>query len=421
MSKLKVLIVGASIAGPTAAYWLAKAGASVTVIERFPQLRTNGQNVDIRTTGVEVMRKMPGMEAAVRAKTTPLDGLSLVRGDGRPYGTITMTGNPDQQSLLSEYEIYRGHLARILYDLTKDNGNIKYVFGEQITSMQQHETHDGPVTVEFANGFPTAEFDLVVACDGTTSKTRAMGLGCAVRDHMHPVNCWMAFFTIRKDLFNGSKTGHAYSAPGGRFIAAGSDPEGGSKVTFIAVHPRGDHDATQPFRDAMKRGDEALKHFVAEHYKDVGWKADEAVSGMMDSQDFYANEVVQVKVPHLHKGRFVLVGDAGYAPGPTGTGTSLAMTGAYVLAAEIAKHKGDLTAGLRGYEDRMRPIVDNLQKIPALVPTVMGPQTAWGIWLRNSIFSFICWTRMMEFSQKYFAVGFAKTDNSMLPEYDWED
>jgi 2-polyprenyl-6-methoxyphenol hydroxylase-like FAD-dependent oxidoreductase len=42
MSKLKVLIVGASIAGPTAAYWFAKAGASVTVIERFPTLRTNG-------------------------------------------------------------------------------------------------------------------------------------------------------------------------------------------------------------------------------------------------------------------------------------------------------------------------------------------------------------------------------------------
>jgi 2-polyprenyl-6-methoxyphenol hydroxylase-like FAD-dependent oxidoreductase len=42
MSKLKVLIVGASIAGPTAAYWFAKAGAGVTVIERFPTLRTNG-------------------------------------------------------------------------------------------------------------------------------------------------------------------------------------------------------------------------------------------------------------------------------------------------------------------------------------------------------------------------------------------
>ena len=62
-SNLRVLVVGASIAGPTAAYWLAKSGAQVTVIERFPELRKGGQNVDIRTIGVEVMRRMPGMEA----------------------------------------------------------------------------------------------------------------------------------------------------------------------------------------------------------------------------------------------------------------------------------------------------------------------------------------------------------------------
>lgn len=67
MSNLKVLVVGASIAGPTAAYWLAKAGADVTVIERFPSLRTSGQNIDIRSCGVTVMRKMAGMEEAVRA------------------------------------------------------------------------------------------------------------------------------------------------------------------------------------------------------------------------------------------------------------------------------------------------------------------------------------------------------------------
>ena len=65
MSRLRVLVVGASIAGPTTAYWLAKAGASVTVIERFPKLREGGQNIDIRTAGVPVMRKIPGMEAAV--------------------------------------------------------------------------------------------------------------------------------------------------------------------------------------------------------------------------------------------------------------------------------------------------------------------------------------------------------------------
>ena len=181
MSNLKVLVVGASIAGLSAAYWLARAGAHVTVIERSTSLRTGGQNIDIRTTGVTVMRKLPGMEAAVRAKTTGIEGISFVRYDGRPFATLTATGSPDQQSLVSEFEIFRGALAKILYDLTKDNKKIKYVFGEQVASMQQK--YDGPVTVEFANGFPTSEYDLVVAYDGATSRTRAIGLDCGAGPH----------------------------------------------------------------------------------------------------------------------------------------------------------------------------------------------------------------------------------------------
>ena len=419
MSQLRVLVVGASIAGPMAAYWLAKAGAHVTVIERFPRLRTNGQGIDIRTTGVTIMRKIPGMEAAVRAKTTQLEGMSFVRDDGRSYGTIKATGNPDQQSLVSEYEIFRGDLAQILFDLSRDNESVQYVFGEQIVSMQQNEQDDGPIKVEFANGLTTSEYDLVVACDGATSKTRAMGFGGSVRDYIDPINSWAAFFSIEQDLIQGSKVGHGYSAVGGRFLGIGNDPAGGNRVTLMGIHPRDKRDVTLPFREAMKQGEEALKRFIAQHYKGAGWKTEEVMEAMMGSSDFYANEMVQVKVPSLHKGRFVLVGDAGYAPGPTGTGTTLAMTGAYVLAGEVGKYRGDVAAGLKGYEERMRPIIDDMQKIPPLVPGVVAPQTAWGLWLRNNIFAFIAWTNILEYVQKFSGGSFAGTDKYGLPDYDW--
>jgi len=140
---------------------------------------------------------------------------------------------------------------------------------------------------------------------------------------------------------------------------------------------------------------------------------------MMEAGDFYANEIVQVKTPSLYKGRFVLVGDAGYAPSFTGAGTTLAIAGAYVLAGEVGRHKGNLAAGLRGYEEQMRPIIDDLQKIPPLIPTIFAPQTAWGIWLRNNIFAFIAWTTILEFAQKFFAGSFASTDKYGLPDYEW--
>ncbi|KAI9701110.1 MAG: hypothetical protein M1836_001779 [Candelina mexicana] len=418
MPGLKVLVVGASIAGPTAAYWFAKAGANVTVIERFPNLRTGGQNIDIRTAGVTVMRKMPGMEAAVRAKTTTMEGISFVRENGRPYGTIKATGNPDQQSLVSEYEIFRGDLARILFDMTKDNRNIKYVFGEQVASMQQNEKGGGPITVEFANRLPTSEYDLVVACDGATSRTRAIAFGCGVRDYIKPTNSWVAYFSIEKDLLDGSKIAQSYCAPGGRFVGVGPDPSGLNRVGLMGINPRKNYDAPLPFREALKQGDDAVKQYVAQHYKGVGWKTGEVVKGMMESKDFYASEIVQVKVPSLYKGRSVLVGDAGSAAA-SGTGTTLALAGAYVLAGEIGKHGGDLAAGLRGYEERMRPLIDDMQKVPPFFPAIMAPQTAWGIWLRNHIFAFIAWTRILEFTQRFFAGGFANTDKYGLPDYDW--
>jgi 2-polyprenyl-6-methoxyphenol hydroxylase-like FAD-dependent oxidoreductase len=365
------------------------------------------------------MRKIPGMEAAVRAKKVEMEGISWVREDDRPYGIIRPTGNPDQQSLISEYEIYRGDLAQILVDMTKDNKNVKYIFGEQVTSIRQNEKEDGPATVEFANGLPPAEFDLVVACDGSTSRTRAIGLGCVVRDHIKPTNCWAAFFNIDRDFFKGSKIGRGYSAPGGRCIFLGSDPAGGSQVGLMSMHPPDKRDLTLPFREAMKQGDEALRKFVAEHYKDAGWKSEAIFENIMEARGFYANEVVQVSVPSLSKGRFVLCGDAGYGPSFTGGGTTLALTGAYILAGEVLKHKGDLAAGLNSYEEVMGPIIKDMQKVPPFITTIMAPQTAWGIWLRNHIFAFVAWSGIVEFGQKYFANAFASTDKYKLPEYDW--
>jgi 2-polyprenyl-6-methoxyphenol hydroxylase-like FAD-dependent oxidoreductase len=95
MSGLKVLVGEASVAGPTNAYWYATAGAKVTMSERFSQLRTTGQAVDIRTAGVSVMRKMSGIEAQVRANSTKEEGVSFMREDGRSYRVIKATGNPD--------------------------------------------------------------------------------------------------------------------------------------------------------------------------------------------------------------------------------------------------------------------------------------------------------------------------------------
>lgn len=425
MPELRVLIVGASIAGPTAAYWFAKAGASVTVIERFPHLRPGGQSIDIRTVGVTVMRRMQGMEDAVRANLAPIEGISFVDDDGRPYGTMRSTGDPDQQSLVSEFEIFRGDLSRILVDMSKEQGDVRYVFGEQILSMRYEKGDDGPVTVEFMNGSATAEYDLVVACDGANSRTRAMALGCGVRDHVTPTGSFAAYFSA-KDGIKRSKIGQAFTAPGGRFIAVGPDhQEGISRFVFMGVNLQPENPVVLSLRKALSQGDDALKTFLAEHYRDGGWIFNDAVEYMLKSEDLYTSEIVQVKVPNLYNKRVVLVGDAGYGPGPTGTGTSLAIAGAYVLAGEIQRHRGDLATGLKSYEERMRPIAEDLGKMTPWLMSIISPQTSLGIWMRNVLFGGICWAYgvlgpVFRLVQRYAGSAFESGEKHSLEDYDFD-
>ena len=84
MAQLKVLISGAGIAGNALAFWLLKLGHSVTVVERFPALRTSGLQVDLRGYGIQVLKLM-GLEQAFRSKSAPEQGLQVVDKSGRRW------------------------------------------------------------------------------------------------------------------------------------------------------------------------------------------------------------------------------------------------------------------------------------------------------------------------------------------------
>ncbi|MEU9198435.1 FAD-dependent monooxygenase, partial [Streptomyces hundungensis] len=69
-----VLISGASIAGPALAYWLARSGATVTVVEKAPALRTGGQAIDFKgETHMELLRRMGILEEIQRRQTGGTD------------------------------------------------------------------------------------------------------------------------------------------------------------------------------------------------------------------------------------------------------------------------------------------------------------------------------------------------------------
>lgn len=70
----RFLITGASTAGCAAAWWLARQGWDVTIVEQAPAFRDGGQNVDVRGAARIVLQRM-GLEQAVRDRNTGERGI----------------------------------------------------------------------------------------------------------------------------------------------------------------------------------------------------------------------------------------------------------------------------------------------------------------------------------------------------------
>src|SRR6476661_10925082 len=116
MSDTRVLVAGASIAGPALAHWLRRRGAQVTVVEQAPGLRPGGQAVDARGVAKEVISRM-GLDAAVRAACTDTRGGYTVDVDGNVLETYR-ADDDGGDGYIAEIEILRGDLSQVLYDDT---------------------------------------------------------------------------------------------------------------------------------------------------------------------------------------------------------------------------------------------------------------------------------------------------------------
>lgn len=163
----RILIAGAGIAGPTTAFWLAKNGYEVTIVERSEALRTGGQNIDVKGAAEEVAHKMGILEQIRQANTTEV-GTKFVDRDNEVTATFH---KGDVGALTSDLEILRGDLVQILYDLTKEQ--VAYRFGDAIkTATEDSES----VNVTFESG-KKEQYDLVIGADGQRSSLRELVFG----------------------------------------------------------------------------------------------------------------------------------------------------------------------------------------------------------------------------------------------------
>jgi 2-polyprenyl-6-methoxyphenol hydroxylase-like FAD-dependent oxidoreductase len=332
-----VLISGASVAGPALAYWLARYGFTVTVVEQAPTLREGGYKVDIRGVAMEVVDRM-GLMPQVREASTAMRGGAWVDDAGKALATL----GPELIGLRSpgDDEVLRGDLAHILFDATK--GEVEYLFGDSITGLVQQA--DG-VTVRFRNSAPRV-FDLVIGADGMHSAVRRLTFGPTEQFARHT---GMAACVISMPNYLGLDHWELVHPTPGRVVQVYSTQRTTAKAQFIFQAP-------EQLPDRRDRA--AQQQLVTDAYADAGWETSNLVRAIPESPDFYFDSVSQIDLDRWSDGRVAVVGDAAYCPSPlSGQGTSMALVGAYVLAGELKAAAGDHLVAFDRYQRAMQDYV----------------------------------------------------------------
>ncbi|KAF2115959.1 hypothetical protein BDV96DRAFT_574867 [Lophiotrema nucula] len=381
---LNVLVVGAGVCGPAFASLLQSSNPkhNITVIERSPSLRIAGQQIDLKAQGTPIVRSM-GLLDEVWQHRVEETGMEIVDSNGNALARfgVNDSSKGERRNLTNEYEIMRGDLIKVFQEASlrrreqlkqqgETEGSMTYEFGKTITTLDQC---DDAAEVTFSDG-QKKTFDLVVAADGQASKTRRQVWGGEVSDaSLHSLGAYAGFYSIPRGPAD-SAFAKIYNTTGKRYIMTRN---GNRPKTQVYLW---DLKHTEELRKLDKEPVEKRHRFWADNYKDAGWEAERFLEGLKTTDDWYSCEIAQVKLKELHKGRVVLLGDAGYGPSVfTGMGTTSSLFGAYVLAGELARNPNNIKGALNMYEEKLRPHIEEAQKVGGNFG--LFPDSKLGIWL----------------------------------------
>ncbi|TRW89296.1 FAD-dependent oxidoreductase [Mycolicibacterium sp. 018/SC-01/001] len=351
------MISGAGIAGPALAHQLTARGWRTTVLERYPQRRDEGQNVDIRGAARDVIRRM-GIDADVRAANTTEIGTRFVTADGSVVASFPVGSGGHSDGPTAELEILRGELSRILVEHTPDT---EYRFDTQLADVTDHG--DG-VTATLSDG-STLDGDVLVIAEGLHSRSRRF----VTPDKVHTLGMYCAYATLPRDDAD-DRWWNWQHATRSRSVHLRPDNLGTTRglLTFIS-DVRG--------LEELSKSDQIT--LLRRTFDGVGGAAPRILDALEAGAPMYFSAVGQVHPPVWSKGRVGLLGDSAFCNATFGgAGTSLALIGGYLLARELGAG-ADPGVALRRYREVMQPFVATAPTVRENSLRLANPRSRFGV------------------------------------------
>jgi 2-polyprenyl-6-methoxyphenol hydroxylase-like FAD-dependent oxidoreductase len=376
---VRVLVVGAGIAGLSAALRLRQLGGAPTVVEAAPGPRGGGYMIDFFGPGIDAADRL-GLRPGLERIHAPIERLVFVDGSGRPRVAV---GYPALRRRVfggRHHNFLRGDLEAELYAAARSAG-VAPSHGRKVIGVQQAAAAGDPVVVRYADG-AEEEWDVVLGADGIHSRVRNDVLEpdeWSTRDLGHAVWTWIVDGSLpgvrREDFVT-------LTAPG-RMVAAYPVDEERTAAFFVHRSPDGGGEPGADLPGALHR-----------RFGDLGWLVPELLATLPSALDRYTDRTVQVRSRVWHRGRVALLGDACWCVSLlAGQGASLALAGGVAVAEELATASAvaDVPAALDRARDRLGPVVTRLADAGARTASWFVPEERWRMAVRDTSLRASAW------------------------------
>jgi 2-polyprenyl-6-methoxyphenol hydroxylase-like FAD-dependent oxidoreductase len=354
------LVIGGGIAGPVAATALTMAGIDAEVYEARASDPASangiGGSLALEPNGLAALR-IVGADEAVRAAAIPIRRsiMSIASKPGREM--------PTPQGLPPRQLIDRGALHRILRDRA-DQVGVRIHDAKKLIRVD--EQPDG-VTAHFADG-SSASADMLIGADGVHSAVRRL------IDADAPCAKYLGLLGFEGIVDDATDT--AALDPGTMTFAFGrrayylywKRPDG--RIGWGANLPSPQY---MSLKEARAVAADDWLHTLRNAYANDVPGARLAAETTADTLQAVGGLHIMPPVPHWHRGRMVLVGDAVHAPSnSTGQGASLAMESAIELA-RCLRDMPDAASAFAAYERLRRPRVEKIAARGARISHAKAP------------------------------------------------